>query len=617
MRVTETRTPVELLRGLAAGLCHDASITVVESESGAWAYQPDTHTILVGKDDLQNKGILPCAAILAHETSHFHISRYNMYTMPFVSVSIIRELMNGLEDPRVNEWIQQRYPGTKSWFAALLASEPCLRKPYEGPEFLGFIVRNCVEALVDWNTASLPGIRSPRLASALLATAAARREFSSIQPPFRCAAGEPGVGLCTNFISEVVPMLAAEAPKFLPALEQEVHVAQARAVGLAMREIVPVFSGLLEADIGRLARGFQHDRDLRQLALAAVSGASPAPAPKTVVGLILKRFADPDPHFVIPGDLRALALKLLEACVACTGNTPLCNRPSSCRSNTSNTRQMRAPRLQPPKRQQPQSSQSTSYENTRARLEPQICRLVTTIENVIVPRRRFQEERGHENGYRLDMREVPHFEADPRRYNRLWRRRNIPSRRELAVSLLVDLSGSMARDGKIDAAFAGTVLLVEMLHRLRVPFAVNGFQDCLIPFFALGDGFSNALGTNLQWMPAEASGNRPGGNNTPGINDDGPCVRAAALQLAEYPATQRLLITVSDGEPAGPGDSARELLDAIRDVSATPTLGIVGLGLGQGTNHVAKYYPRHMANVPEDQFADRIGGLLVEALMAL
>jgi hypothetical protein len=78
-----------------------------------------------------------------------------------------------------------------------------------------------------------------------------------------------------------------------------------------------------------------------------------------------------------------------------------------------------------------------------------------------------------------------------------------------------------------------------------------------------------------------------------------------------------LLSTVSDGEPAGAGDSEKKLRDAVMTVSKTPTMGIVGLGLGKGTDHVAKYYPRHMANVPEDQLADRIGGLLVEALMAL
>ena len=102
MSILATRTPVEMLRGLASGLCRDASIEVVESDSGTWAYNPDNHVILVGKDDLQNKGVLPCAAILAHETAHYHISRYNMYRMPFKSLTIIRELMNGLEDPRVN-----------------------------------------------------------------------------------------------------------------------------------------------------------------------------------------------------------------------------------------------------------------------------------------------------------------------------------------------------------------------------------------------------------------------------------------------------------------------------------------------------------------------------------
>jgi hypothetical protein len=618
MSILATRTPVEMLRGLASGLCRDASIEVMESDTGTWAYNPDNNVILVGKDDLQNKGVLPCAAILAHETAHYHISRYNMYKLPFKSLTIIRELMNGLEDPRVNEWIQHRYPGTKAWFQALVAAESFLRKPFEGPEYMGFIMRNCAEALMGWNTSELPAIRSPRLASAILATASARREFSLIQPPFECASGEPNVGLSASFVAEVGPMLAAAGPKALPALEQEVHLAQARAVTMAMREIVPVFSQLLEADIGRLARGFHEDRRLLQLAEDAVGGKRGATPCRMVTSLILRLIQDPDPNFAIPSHFRDLALKLLEVSAACTSNAPICDSSPSCRTRlATNPTPSKPPRPMRAARKPPQNNQPASYEKTRARLEPQICQLVKTIEDVLVPKRRLRDERGYENGYRLDMREVPHFDADPRRYNRLWCRRNIPSRRELAVTLLVDLSGSMERGGKIQAAFAGTVLLVEMLHRLNVPFAVTGFQNRLIPFFELGDGFSRALASELEWLPAEASGNRPGGNNEPGINDDGPCVLAAASALSEFPATHRLLISVSDGEPAGRGDSEKKLLDAVMEVSKTPTMGIVGLGLGQGTDHVAKYYPRHMANVPEDQLADRIGGLLVEALKAL
>ena len=617
---TAVATPIDMLRGLASGLCHDASLSVEEAPGNNWAYDPDRNVILVGTGDLRRKGVLPCAAILAHEAAHFHISRYNMYRFTHPSIPLLKGMFNALEDPRVNLWIQRRYPGTRRWFQALVAAEGFLRCAIHGPEHLVFGLRNCAEALMGWDTSRMPVIRSPRLAAALAETAAARRAFSEILPGHHPQGNDPAKAPGAEFLAEVAPMLLGPVPRELTSREEEVHLAQARAVRMALAEIIPAFTSLLEADTARLAQAMTRDPRLLAMAEAALEGKGGPMLSRAVIGMGLGLCPDPDPGAIVSERLHAIAMRLLEGQCAgqglATAGSKACAspRPASCRSGAARPGGAGVSGSRP----QPRGTGSKAdYESARKRLEPQIGRLVRGIEEVLIPRRRLREERGHASGFRLDMRAVTRFEADPRHYERLWCRRNIPNRRELAVSLLVDLSGSMTSGCKLEAAFAGTVLLVEMLHRLGVPFAVNGFQDTLIPFCALGEGFSPEMTSKLSWMPAEANGRRPGGNNCPGTNDDGPCLLAAASQLQQWPATHRLLICVSDGEPAGPGNAKAKLRNAVGSIGATPDMAVVGLGLGEDTGHVAKYYPRSIANVPEHQFADRIGGVLIDALMAL
>src|SRR5262249_49054175 len=228
---------------------------------------------------------------------------------------------------------------------------------------------------------------------------------------------------------------------------------------------------------------------------------------------------------------------------------------------------------------------------------------------LLKPRKRLRESSGHPSGHRLDMRRVMSFDADPRTWDKLWRRKNIPDRFNTAISLLVDLSGSM-RGPKTDAAVAGTVLLAQTLHRLQVPFAVNGFQDVLIAFCDFHEGLNSRVRDAIGEMPQEVEGCRNGGNNAPSYNDDGPCVRQAAEQLLNHAADDRMLIVVSDGLPEGRHSSEKDLRDAIPDVSAEPRLKMIGIGLGPDTGHVRSYYPHSIANVAVDRFAAEIADLL-------
>ncbi len=231
------------------------------------------------------------------------------------------------------------------------------------------------------------------------------------------------------------------------------------------------------------------------------------------------------------------------------------------------------------------------------------------------PARRLREGCDFPSGSKLNMRRVMSWEADPRLYDKLWLRKTIPQRRGTAMSLLVDLSGSM-RGEKAAAAMAGTVLVSEALNRLGVPFAVNGFQDVLVPFCDFGEGLTPRVRTAIGQLPQEVDGNRPGGNNQPRYNDDGPCLLEAAEGLLDRSETDRVLIVVSDGKPEGRRSNEADLRRAVESLRALGSeLTLVGLGLGPGTDHVTRYYPQSIANIPVARFADEIGGLLQRTLL--
>jgi cobalamin biosynthesis protein CobT len=243
------------------------------------------------------------------------------------------------------------------------------------------------------------------------------------------------------------------------------------------------------------------------------------------------------------------------------------------------------------------------------RVAGQLHHLTAVLEDLLRPRRRLHETAGFRSGHRLDLRRVMAFEADPRLWDKLWRRKSIPDRHQTVVSLLVDLSGSMYGP-KTEAAQAGTVLVAEALHRLQIPFAVNGFQDRLIRFADFHDGLTEGVRRALGEMPLEVAANRPGGNNVPGYNDDGPCLREAAEQLLSAGADDRILIVVSDGMPAGRRSTEQDLREVIRLLAREPRLRLIGVGIGPDTDHVRDFYPNSRASVPLERFA----GVLAELL---
>jgi hypothetical protein len=597
------------LSALAAGLCQDAGIGV---ELGArWDWDAARRILVVAEADLRGRGADWCAAVLAHEVGHYFVTRHHLFSIPFPLPDALPVLINDLEDPRANGWIVQRYPGTARWLLRLDEEPP----PVPVPAFLAFCRECAREALRDWRPS---GHESDLVAGALDETRDARRRYALTLPPADLTL-PPEADVMERYRSEVWPAVGSRGAPDVPSFrEMLTRLCALEALRIARDEILPVAARLLEHDVELLRRYLDSGPGRRSEAERRLSSGDRSAVQRMVSEAQSQASSECEPK---PGS-RDLAERMLKECSSCS---------SGCEQPGAGTRPLIAPSAGPPASQCEMPGRgvpdpgaeapaprlrfppaTSTYDRALARVASQLHHLTTVLEDLLRPRRRLHETAGFRSGHRLDLRLVMAFEADPRLWDKLWRRKSIPDRHQTVVSLLVDLSGSM-HGPKTDAAQAGTVLMAEALHRLQIPFAINGFQDRLIHFADFHEGLTERVRTAVGEMALEVAGRRPGGNNTPSYNDDGPCLREAAEQLLSAPADDRILIVVSDGMPAGRRSTEQDLRNVVRLLVREPRLRLIGVGIGPDTDHVRDFYPHSRASVGLDRFA----GVLAELLQVV
>jgi nitric oxide reductase activation protein len=194
------------------------------------------------------------------------------------------------------------------------------------------------------------------------------------------------------------------------------------------------------------------------------------------------------------------------------------------------------------------------------------------------------------------------FEADPQLYRSLWQRPILPHRRDPAVLLLVDRSGSMRHTGLIDRAFEGTVLLTEVCRRIGVPAAVWSFANAIreeLDWDAMIDGPARR---RLGMLPDTCDGN----------TDMAAALAVVGRRFAARRGDPKLLFVISDGQP----DRHDATLAAVGRLEAEGIV-TVGLGLGPGTAGLARFFPNAVTEIPPERLVDHVADLLGGALIAL
>ena len=249
------------------------------------------------------------------------------------------------------------------------------------------------------------------------------------------------------------------------------------------------------------------------------------------------------------------------------------------------------------------------YRDAYANVSHQIEDLNDRFNQFFKPKLRPKFIAGYPSGSRLNLRSALEFESNPYKSTiHLWDRLSIPSRRAVAISLLIDLSGSM-RGERIEETLRSVVLLVETLSKANIPIEVSGFQDQLIPLLSFDSSLDDRSRELLSAMVEEVEGTRPGGNNKPAYNDDGPCLAAAARRLLKRDENDRYLIVLSDGIPEGKRSGPTALKREIKALKTWP-IQLLALGIGPDTDHLHHFYPQAKSGLLSQELTHALGGLL-------
>lgn len=257
------------------------------------------------------------------------------------------------------------------------------------------------------------------------------------------------------------------------------------------------------------------------------------------------------------------------------------------------------------------------YEQMRREVLPLIDKLESDLREIFVARRAKTWKTGFKSGKRINIKKRIQEKAKdiPAVESRAWQKREFPQEKDYAITLLNDLSGSMARGGKIQEDFKAKIVISEVLNRLSVNTEILGFNDRIYEYQKFGESMSANIREKMGSMLKEVHDTSDTGKAQ--YNDDGWALEQASARLARQKADHKFLIVLSDGRPEESPMHPRakyELGKIVKQVLEQTDQKLVGLGIGRGTEHVSRYYPNSLANVNIKEMAEKLAALIKEVI---
>jgi cobalamin biosynthesis protein CobT len=241
------------------------------------------------------------------------------------------------------------------------------------------------------------------------------------------------------------------------------------------------------------------------------------------------------------------------------------------------------------------------------------------LERAIAARSLATWEAGRRSG-RLHAANLARLAVDD---GRVFRRRQESTSKDVAVELVVDVSGSM-RGAKVHLATQAAYALSSVLERIGISNEVicfttgrpavdyetlneeirkigRSFTRIESLYMPILKGFNERLKTDVKerfgWLP----NSRILRNNV-----DGECLEVAARRLLARREAGKVMIVLSDGAPNANGDAyalATHLKKVVGDIAKT---GINIVGIGIMTDKVQKFYPKNLVINNVNELPDRV-----------
>lgn len=256
------------------------------------------------------------------------------------------------------------------------------------------------------------------------------------------------------------------------------------------------------------------------------------------------------------------------------------------------------------------------YEEYRREVLPIIDKLENDLREIFVARRASRWQSGFRTGKRIDIKKRIQEKAKgiSAVESKAWQKRELPTEKDYAISILVDLSGSMSGQ-KIQETFKALIALVEVLNKLSINTEILGFNDRLYEYQSFGEDLSREIRENMGGVLNEVN-NHSGGRAD--FNDDGWALQKTSERLAKQKTKEKFIVVLSDGLPEeSPKHSGNEfnLTKVVNYIMEKTDQKLVGLGIGDDTEHVEEFYPNSLANVSVEEMAEKLADTIKEMIV--
>ena len=193
---------------------------------------------------------------------------------------------------------------------------------------------------------------------------------------------------------------------------------------------------------------------------------------------------------------------------------------------------------------------------------------------------------------------------------RLFYKLKLPNdRTDIAVVILNDESGSMSSCNRITYARSASIILHDFCKGLDIPIAIYGhseFDDVELYAYAEFDSIDNKDQYRLMDMSARC-GNR-----------DGAALRYAAERLMTRPEAIKLLIIISDGQPAGEnyyGTEAEADLRGIKKEYAAKGIQLFAAAIGNDKPNIQRIYGDGFLDITNlEKLPVNLGRLIIQQI---
>ena len=243
-------------------------------------------------------------------------------------------------------------------------------------------------------------------------------------------------------------------------------------------------------------------------------------------------------------------------------------------------------------------------------IRPKVAPVVKKLKEILENEESVNFRRGQYTGTRFDASRVAY--EDFRTFEKKNPPQDAPS---LAIALRIDESGSMVRQGRLEAARKASLAVLEFSRELNLPLMVYGDTADLSSREKTSIYSYKEFSDDYQGVAGKLAGIKPRQNNR-----DGVPLRILADSLSKEAATTKVLFSISDGQPKAmpdyTGKKAKE--DTQQVIADYERQGIIFLAaaIGEDQEIIREIYGEHrFLDITDLQrFPEELVGLLARYL---